>query len=127
MNILIPHHWLLEQVKTQASPQKIQEYLSLCGPSVENIVKVGKESVYNIEITTNRVDSMSVRGVARELAVILPQFDIPAKLVKNTLSFSSLKPTTRELLPLPKIRNNAKRPRQTTTRFITTACHSHSP
>ena len=108
MNILIPHHWLLEQVKTQASPQKIQEYLSLCGPSVENIVKVGKESVYNIEITTNRVDSMSVRGVARELAVILPQFDIPAKLVTNTLSFSSLKPTTRELLPLPKIRNNAK-------------------
>lgn len=108
MNILIPHHWLLEQLKTEAGPKKIQEYLSLCGPSVERVTKVGSDWVYDIEITTNRVDSMSVRGIAREAAVILPQFDIPAKLIKNTLTFATIKPNSKALLPLPKIRNTTK-------------------
>lgn len=108
MNILIPHHWLLEHLKTEASPKKIQEYLSLCGPSVERIEKKGSESVYDIEVTTNRVDSMSVRGIAREAATILPQFDVPAKLTKDTLTFASIKPSSKINLPLPKIRNDKK-------------------
>ena len=106
MNILIPHHWLLEQLKTEATPAKIQEYLSLAGPSVERIYQCGRERVYDIEITTNRVDSISVRGIAREAAVILKQFDIPAKLVKNSLSFAQIKPTIEPFakpLSLPKI------------------------
>lgn len=80
MNILIPHKWLLEHLKTQATPEKIQELLSLCGPSVERIVKSHNQPVYDIEVTTNRVDSMSIRGIAREAAAILPEFNIPAKL-----------------------------------------------
>jgi phenylalanyl-tRNA synthetase beta chain len=108
MNILIPHHWLLEHLKTEASPKKIQEYLSLCGPSVERINKSGAESVYDVEVTTNRVDAMSVQGIAREAAVILPQFDVPAKFIKQNLTFASIKPTAGKLLPLPIIRNSAK-------------------
>ena len=108
MNILIPHQWLLEQLKTKASPEKIQEYLSLSGPSVERIDKRAGDSVYDIEITTNRVDAMSVRGIAREAAAILPQFDVPATLEKNQLSFAKIKPTAKKLLPLPKIKNSGK-------------------
>jgi phenylalanyl-tRNA synthetase beta chain len=104
MNILIPHSWLLEHLKTEALPKKIQEYLSLCGPSVERIYKKGKESVYDIEVTTNRVDAMSIRGIAREAAVILEQFDIPSKLQKQSLTFAAVKPTAAARLPLPKIR-----------------------
>lgn len=80
MNILIPHSWLLEFLKTNAKPQKIAEYISLCGPSVDKIEKTEDDWVYDIEITTNRVDMMSVYGIAREAAVILPQFGIDAKL-----------------------------------------------
>ncbi|MCB0386022.1 MAG: phenylalanine--tRNA ligase subunit beta, partial [Bdellovibrionales bacterium] len=36
--------------------------------------------IYDIEVTTNRVDCMSIRGIARECAAILPEFDIPATL-----------------------------------------------
>lgn len=81
MNILIPDSWLREYVKTNATPLQIQEYLTLCGPSVEHITKAGAESVYNIEITTNRPDAMSVVGIAREAAAILPRFGIPAKCI----------------------------------------------
>ncbi|MFH2118319.1 MAG: phenylalanine--tRNA ligase subunit beta [Candidatus Paceibacterota bacterium] len=108
MNILIPHHWLLEQLKTEAIPTKIQEYLSLSGPSVERIYEHGHERVYDIEVTTNRVDSMSVRGIAREASVILKQFDVPARLVKNSFSFAQVKPTSKQLLPLPKITDKTK-------------------
>lgn len=90
MNILIPHSWLKEYLDTKANPKKIAECLSLCGASVERINKVGSDWVYDIEITTNRVDMMSVLGIAREAAAILPQFGIAARLkndpYKNVLS-----------------------------------------
>ena len=74
MNILISHPWLLEHLDTDAKPTDIQRMVSLCGPSIERIYDREGESVYDIEITTNRVDSMCVRGVAREVAVIFDQF-----------------------------------------------------
>lgn len=80
MNILIPHSWLKEYLETQASPKKIGECLSLCGASVEKINQINGDKVYDIEVTTNRVDMMSVLGIAREAAAILPQFGIKASL-----------------------------------------------
>jgi phenylalanyl-tRNA synthetase beta chain len=80
MNIYIPHYWLLEHLETDADPQTIASCLSLCGPSVERIETIESEPVYDIEITTNRVDMMSVRGIAREAAAILPEFGIKASL-----------------------------------------------
>ncbi len=107
MNILIPHTWLLEHLDTNATPEKIQEYVSLCGPSIERIYDKEGEKVYDIEVTTNRVDGMSIRGIAREVAVILQQFGIDAKLKPNNL-LKIAKPTTDTTLPLPKISNDPK-------------------
>lgn len=106
MNILIPHTWLLEHLDTQASPEKIQEYLSLCGPSVERIYQTENEPVYDIEVTTNRVDSMSVRGIAREAAVILKQFGLNAQL-KSTET-PELDVPVADTLPLPQVTNDPK-------------------
>lgn len=100
MNILIPHSWLLEHLETEASPEEIQENVSLCGPSVERIYDIGGEPVYDIEVTTNRVDSMSVRGIAREAGVILEQFGIKAKLKQLQIPTIS---SAKEELPLPEI------------------------
>ena len=80
MNILIPHSWLSEFLKTEARPEKIGECLSLCGPTVERIEKTKDDVIYDIEVTTNRVDLMSVYGIAREASVILPEFGYKAKL-----------------------------------------------
>lgn len=100
MNILIPHHWLLEHLETQASPEKIQEMLSLCGPSVERIEIIKNEPVYDIEVTTNRVDSASVRGIAREAAAILPEFSIKADLKPLSPELDQIQQSLSTLEPL---------------------------
>lgn len=107
MNILIPHTWLLEHLETAATPEEIRKYLALSGPSIERIYQLEGEPVYDIEITTNRVDSMNVRGIAREAAVILNQAGIKATfkplsiLKKDELQLN-------EVLPFPKVFNNDK-------------------
>lgn len=80
MNILLPDSWLREYLDTEATPKQMKEYLSLCGPSIERINIVGNDCVYDIEITSNRVDMASVYGIAREAAAILPRFGIHASL-----------------------------------------------
>jgi len=101
MNIKITHSHLLEFLDTTATPKKLAEYLSLCGPSIESVEKVGDDYVYDIEITSNRVDMMSVMGIARDAAAILPQFGIqakflPPKLAKITLPTDSLPITIKD-------------------------------
>jgi len=100
MNILIPHTWLLEHLKTEVKPLDIQRFLSLCGPSIERINQREGDSVYDIEVTTNRVDSMSVRGIAREAAVILKHFNQKAEL--QELMITEV-PAPQFTLPLPQI------------------------
>lgn len=108
MNILIPHSWLLEQLKTKAKPEEIRDKLSLAGPSVETIEKIEGEPVYDIEITTNRVDAMSVRGIAREAAVILEQFGLSSELKDLDLLTKDALQLIKVPLKLPKITNDPK-------------------
>jgi len=90
MNIKITHSWLLDYLDTDATPVEIQKYLSLCGPSVERIEEVNGEVVYDIEITSNRIDTASVLGIAREAAAILPMFGKKAVLKEKVLVAPSL-------------------------------------
>jgi phenylalanyl-tRNA synthetase beta chain len=80
MNILIPYSWLKEHVQTNANAKQFANSLSLCGPTVNRLIKNDDDYIFDIEVTTNRVDAMSVRGIAREAAAILPQFGYRAKL-----------------------------------------------
>lgn len=97
MNILVPHSWLLEYLKTDAAPSDIAKALSLCSASVEKIEKRGQEYIYHLEITTNRIDMFSVYGIAREGAAILPRFGFQAKLKKlDTVTYGK----TTKSLPL---------------------------
>ncbi|HVT01178.1 MAG TPA: phenylalanine--tRNA ligase beta subunit-related protein, partial [Patescibacteria group bacterium] len=87
MNIKILDSWLKDYLKTEATAAKIAENLSLTSVSVERVEPFGsaqgkKDHIYDIEITTNRPDLMSVIGLAREAATILPQFDIKAKFTE---------------------------------------------
>ncbi|MCJ7827981.1 hypothetical protein MUP65_02455, partial [Patescibacteria group bacterium] len=78
MNILVVDSWLRDYLKTALTPQQLGQLLSLCGPSVERTNKDGEDWVYDIEITTNRPDTASVLGIAREAATILPRHGYPA-------------------------------------------------
>ncbi len=99
MNIYILDSWLREYLETKATPKEIAKYVSLCGPTFDRTqkVKLGKklDYAYDIEVTANRVDSMSVYGIAREAAAILPQFGIKAKL--KPLNFKKQPPPKKSL------------------------------
>lgn len=80
MNIIIPHSWLKTLLETKEHPRLLAEKLSLSGPSVEKIENRGEDFIYNIEVTTNRPDTFSVWGIAREIYSILRFHKIPVKL-----------------------------------------------
>lgn len=104
MNIKILDSWLREYLHTKATPQQIAEKLSLCSVSVERLEKVNhleggrlkrsgshdsfkvEDYIYDIEITTNRPDLMSVVGLAREAATVLTQNKIQAAFTSPRFS-----------------------------------------
>ncbi len=86
MNIKITYNWLLDYLDTDATPDEMQKYLSLSGPSIERVEKVGNDYVFDVEITSNRIDTASVIGIAQEAQAILPMFGKVAKLKKNPLT-----------------------------------------
>jgi phenylalanyl-tRNA synthetase beta chain len=80
MDIRILDSWLRDFLITKAAPSEIAKYLSACGPSVERIEKIENDYIYDIEITTNRIDTVGVYGIAREASAILPRFGIKSNL-----------------------------------------------
>jgi len=78
MNISVSYNWLLEYLDTNASPYDLAKYLSLSGPSVEKVTKKNNDYVLEIEITSNRIDMVSIIGIAREAAAILPRYGFKA-------------------------------------------------
>lgn len=85
MNIQILDSWLREHLKTKATPQKIGEIMSAKSASFERIEKLGTDYLYDIEITTNRVDMMSAAGLAREAAVALNSEGIEAEYIEKDI------------------------------------------
>ena len=93
MNIKILDSWLREYLKTSATPKKIAEKLSLTSVSVEHIEKYKNDFVYDIEITTNRPDLMSVVGLAQEAATVLPESGIDATFIKSQTTLPDVHPS----------------------------------
>ncbi len=100
MNIFIPDSWLKEYVQTSLEPEKLAQAVSLCGPSFERVYQIEEEAVYEIEVTTNRVDAMSVKGMAREVAAIL---DVPMVKSKYQDVDWLNEQLEDKVLPLPKV------------------------
>ena len=122
MNILIPDKWLREHLISEATKEEVQKYLSLSGPSVERIYD---HEVYDIEVTTNRVDSMSVHGIAREAATILKRAGIKATLKETSFTKIQKHPSTN--LPLPEIIYETENVHRVLAVVMTNIKHSSSP
>ncbi len=101
MNILVPETWLAEYLETKMTPEEMAALVSKFGPSFERIYEVEGEKVHDIEITTNRVDAMSIKGLAREIAAIAGDKVKPKKL-KEKLVYHQKVET--KALPLPEIK-----------------------
>src|SRR3954452_13969810 len=63
-------NWLREFAPIPADDQKLGDDLTLAGLSVEAVLSEGGQTVYDLDITPNRVDAMNHYGVARDCAAI---------------------------------------------------------
>ncbi|MBW6441366.1 phenylalanine--tRNA ligase subunit beta [Patescibacteria group bacterium] len=83
MNISIPYSWIKDYIKTDAKAEDIARILSLHSFSVDKIIKAGGDEIFEIEVTPNRGDALSVLGIARELKVLLPRQGFKCEWLKK--------------------------------------------
>ncbi len=62
--------WLREFVDIKADDRQLAEDLTSAGIAVETVVEEHGATVYEMDLTTNRVDAMNHYGVAREASAI---------------------------------------------------------
>lgn len=67
----VPLSWLQEFVPIESDVDKIAHTLEMAGLGVEGVEEFDGDVVFDLEITPNRGDWLSVYGVARELAAML--------------------------------------------------------
>jgi len=77
-------NWIKEFIELKVSPFEAAESLTMSGIEVESVEKLDEDFLFDINLTANRPDCLSVRGVARELSVI---YDLPLKEPSYSLSF----------------------------------------
>ncbi|MFH0877030.1 MAG: phenylalanine--tRNA ligase subunit beta [Candidatus Omnitrophota bacterium] len=64
----ITYSWLKEFVDVTLKPQELADRLTMAGLSVASLENLADDWVFDLEITSNRPDLLSVRGIAREVA-----------------------------------------------------------
>ncbi len=62
--------WLREFVEIKADDRQLAEDLTSAGIAVETVVEEHGATIYEMDLTTNRVDAMNHYGVAREASAI---------------------------------------------------------
>src|SRR5882757_3379544 len=68
--------WIRDFVDLTVDDRRLAEDLTAVGIGVEGIIGTGANTVFEMEIGTNRPDAMNHYGVAREAAAI---YDLPLK------------------------------------------------
>lgn len=66
----VPLEWLKEYVAIRLAPEALAQKLTMAGLEVTGVDTVDGGAVFNLEITPNRADCLSIIGIAREVAAI---------------------------------------------------------
>src|SRR5215510_8769327 len=87
-------NWLREFVDISAKPSEVGRNLTNVGLAVDAIDTAGDDTVFELDITTNRPDCLNHLGVARELSVVFetslrkPQFKLVETSRRTSDEFS---------------------------------------
>jgi len=68
--MIAPLSWLIEYVDITLTPKELADKLTEIGLGVEKITKTSDDIIFELEITPNRPDLLSIIGIAREIATI---------------------------------------------------------
>lgn len=75
----VPLEWLKEFVDVKTSPEKLAEVLTMGGLEVEAVESQGGSTIFELGVTPNRADCLSIIGVAREVAALTKKRVRPQK------------------------------------------------
>ena len=75
-------HWLRDFVDFKVDYRRLADELTLAGIAVEGVGGEGDNTVFEMEITTNRPDAMNHYGVAREISAL---YDLPLRTIQPKL------------------------------------------
>ncbi len=78
----ISPHWLRDFVDLPVDYRRLADELTLAGVAVEGISGEGDNTVFEMDITTNRPDAMNHYGVAREVSAL---YDLPLRPIEPKL------------------------------------------
>lgn len=67
----LPIGWLKELLDYECPPRELADKLTMAGLEVEEIMQLEDETVFDVKVTPNRGDWLSVLGVAREAAPLV--------------------------------------------------------
>ncbi len=84
----VTYNWLKEFVDINISAKKLAEKLTLAGLEVVSLEKKDSDFIFEIEITSNRPDWLSVIGIAREVASITGKkinIDATSSMIKKDI------------------------------------------
>jgi phenylalanyl-tRNA synthetase beta chain len=66
-------NWLKDFVEIRLSPDRLAKLLTMAGLEVTSLEKKNRDWVFEVEVTSNRPDLLSVLGIAREVSAITGQ------------------------------------------------------
>lgn len=94
-------NWLKEFVDFQLTHDELGHALTMAGFEVEATEEIEDDTIFDIGITPNRPDCLSIRGIAREISAILeiPLKDISFKVEKEEGEGPDVEIVSPELCP----------------------------
>ena len=79
----VPFEWLKELVAIPATAEEVAGRLTMIGFEVEGIEQVDDDTIFEVNVTPNRPDCLSIIGIAREISAA---FNIPIKMPLHDIS-----------------------------------------
>jgi phenylalanyl-tRNA synthetase beta chain len=78
----VPYEWIRDLVPVPAAPEEVAAKLTMIGLEVEGTEQVKDDFIFEINVTPNRPDCLSMLGIARELSAA---FRTPLKIPPHTI------------------------------------------
>ena len=94
----VPFEWLKELVSITATAEEVAERLTMIGFEVEGMEQADDDTVFEVNVTPNRPDCLSIIGLAREASAAfmvplkMPLHDIQSALPNPDFSVEILNP-----------------------------------
>lgn len=92
----VSYNWLKDFVEIKIPPKELADKLTMAGLEVTSLQEREGDFVFELEVTSNRPDCLSVIGIAREVAAILGH---RLKVIGNRPNKKYPRPTTYDLPP----------------------------